>query len=47
MREKQTYTSPEITVAELDTKDIMSLSAIDNSSEDGTYKGENSAFWEG
>ena len=37
----------EMTVTELDTKDIVTMSVIDNGQEDGTYKGEHSAFWEG
>ena len=45
MTKFKAYVSPEMTVTELDTKDIMSMSVIDNGQEDGTYKGEHSVFW--
>ena len=47
MRKSKAYTCPKITVTELDIKDIITLSIVDNNDEDGKYKGENSAFWEG
>jgi hypothetical protein len=47
MSERKNYFSPTLTVTEMSAKDIITLSVIDNSNEDGTYVGENSAFWEG
>ncbi len=47
MSERKNYFSPEMTFTEMCIRDIVTLSMIDNTNEDGLYTGEHSAFWEG